>query len=331
MSPPTSTLSYISAETSGPGGEVLRAGSLTQTTAPSLEAGRGARPRPRLAARCPESCVRVGPPLRQLQVESGEVVCAGGGGGGGPSTPPGTPGRARDLGRFPSRGLPSGVSRCWTRRPECAGRGRGGGGIRAGGGEPRALPPPRRGARASPGPGHRVGWGPRAAPPPRPVAGAPAVRAAPPPPPPPEPPPGTPPPSLRPAPRRRPSVNPFPRGRRRREGRRDRERGGPCTGERGAWEGEAQGAERNGPREEPPSADRGRDAERRGLRAGRGRRRGGRAAPRPGSGSRPPPRLGQSPDRRCPVGEVWVRGGGGWSRCPPHPPPAGLICLMPCG
>lgn len=126
MSPPTSTLSYIfPAKIRGPGGEVLRAASLTQMTTPSEEKswGRGARPRPppRLATRArgrplpkvPRLSRPAAPPVPGEK--PGSCVCWG---RRGPSTPPPErPAEARELRGFTSRGLTSGVSWCPRQSP----------------------------------------------------------------------------------------------------------------------------------------------------------------------------------------------------------------------
>lgn len=114
VSPPTSTLSYIfPAKTRGPGGEVLRAASLTQPAAPSAESswGRGARPptpQPRLATRAggrrspevPRQSRPAAPPVPGAQRGS----CVGEGGV--PRLPPGTPGRGPGTQRLHLEGAP---------------------------------------------------------------------------------------------------------------------------------------------------------------------------------------------------------------------------------
>lgn len=223
MSPPTSTLSYIfPAKIRGPGGEVLRAASLTQMTTPSEEKswGRGARPRPppRLATRArgrplpkvPRLSRPAAPPVPGEK--PGSCVCWG---RRGPSTPPRNarprPGNSAASPRGGSRLESHGVRGRAPRLPKCSGRGRD---RRWRGGGHGALPPPRRGSRASPGRGLRVGVGtPRGPASSRRVAGAPMMHAAGPHPQQVSPSPAVPPPFLRPDPsRRRPCLNPFQAG-----------------------------------------------------------------------------------------------------------------------
>lgn len=173
MSPPTSTLSYIfPAKTRGPGGEVMRAASLTQSAAPSAESswGRGARPppppspdrRPELGGRpSPEVPVQSRPAAPPVAGEQrGSCVW---GEEGVPRLPhPGNvrprPGNSAAPPRGGSRLESHAVRGRVPRLPKCAGQGRDRRGV-GGRGARRALPPPRRGSRASPGRGFRVGVG----------------------------------------------------------------------------------------------------------------------------------------------------------------------------
>lgn len=271
------------------------------------------------------------------------VLEAGGLGGGGPSADPGNarprPGNSASSPRGGPRRESHSVRGSVPRLPECAGRGR----DRRGAGSHRALPPPSRGSRASPGRGFRVGWGPRGSAsastrqgaaalrsvsggarrgPPAPAYAPPPLQSHP----------------LSSAPSRpgtAPALTLCRRVRQQRAPNRElRGRGGP-------WK--ASGGEPG--QEEERRDGRGKRLERRSARstdggwvpgeegAAPGRKRGGRL-PRPSSGSQPPPCFGQSPAPLC-QGE----GGGGREEgdgptvLPQHTPPPspGLICLMQCG
>lgn len=339
VSPPTSTLSYIfPAKTRGPGGEVLRAASLTQPAAPSAESiwGRGARPptpQPRLATRAggrpspevPRQSRPAAPPVPGEQRGS----CVGGGGG--PSAPPGNarprPGNSAAPPRGGSRLEQHAVRGRVPRLPKCAGRG----GIGAGRGERgaggrRTLPPPLRGCRASPRRGFRVGVGtPRGSAFARPGAArrrsVSEVRAAAPRPEPARPLPGgpTPFPSAPSRPGTAPDLTLARRVRLRLAKRRElTERGGLW---RASWWGGGglgrgrieKGEGRTG--EKAPEEEYAEDGRRQGTRRGggcarrQGRKRGGRL-PHPSSGSQPPRSL-VSPRPSAAGGEVMGRGGGG--------------------
>ena len=241
----------------------------------------------------------------------------GGGAGGGSSADPGNaqprPGNSASSPRGGSRRESHGVRGSVPRLPECAGRGR----DRRGAGGHRALPPPSRGSRASPGRGFRVGWGPRGSAsastrhgaaalrsvsggarrgPPTPAYAPPPLQSHP----------------LSSAPSRPGTAPALTLSRRvrlqRAPSRELRGRGGPWKASGGE---PGQGEERRGD-------GRGKRLERRSARstdeawvageegAALGRKRGGRL-PRPSSGSHPPPWFGQSPAPRC-------RGEGGGGR-----------------